>query len=310
MNKKVAGIISVVFILICIGYIIFDIATGKSDKKVVVEDETEQIELESQWSTVEEFKVEAGRLTSVALTDSDDMICAGETFIAAYKSNFSLEWEIPMEETIWALDVFRDTVFAASREKIYLFSLSGELLDEWGPYDDEAIITSISANRDFVAFSDAGNLLVYVVNKNGALKSIVGHPGNQFIIPSAYFDVHLTMDDTLVIANTGKRNIEFRNVEGELLRAFGEEGDEFDEFCGCCNPAHFAFTPDGNIVTAEKGINRIKLVKPDGILIEPVAQPAHFTTYIPVDLAVSSKGLIYGANPRDSKVYIFKRKDQ
>ena len=121
--------------------------------------------MSTQWLTVEEFNVEAGRLTSVALTDSDDMICAGETFIAAYKSNFSLIWEIPMEETIWALDVFGDTVFAASREKIYLFSLSGELLDEWGPYDDEAIITGISANRDFVAFADAGNLLVYVVIK-------------------------------------------------------------------------------------------------------------------------------------------------
>lgn len=310
MNKKVAGIVSVVFILICIGYIIFDIATGKSDKKVVVEEETEQTELETQWSIVKEFRVEAGRLTSVALTYSDNLICAGESFISAYSTNFSLEWEIPLEETIWALDVSGDTIFAATRENIYLFSLSGELLDEWGPYDDEAIITSITANRDYVAFADAGNLLVYVVNKNGALKSIVGHPGIQFIIPSAYFDVHLTKDDTLVIANTGKRNIEFRNIEGELFRVFGEEGDEFDEFCGCCNPAHFAFAPDGNIVTAEKGLNRIKLIKPDGVLIEPVAQPANFTAYLPVDLAVSSKGLIYAANPKDSKIYIFKRNDR
>ncbi len=310
MNKKVAGIISVVFILICIGYIIFDIATGKSDKKVVVEEETERTELETQWQIVKEFRVEAGRLTSVALTYSDNLICAGESFIAAYSTNFSLEWEIPIEETIWALDVSGDTIFAATRENIYLFNLSGELLDEWGPYDDEAIITSITANRDYVAFADAGNLLVYVVNKNGALKSIVGHPGIQFIIPSAYFDVHLTKDDTLVIANTGKRNIEFRNIEGELIRVFGEEGDEFDEFCGCCNPAHFAFAPDGNIVTAEKGLNRIKLIKPDGVLIEPVAQPAHFTAYLPVDLAVCSKGLIYAANPKDSKIYIFKRNDR
>lgn len=309
MNKKVVGIISVVFILICIGYIIYDIATGKSDIKVVVEEETEQAELETQWSTVKEFKVEAGRLTSVALTDRDNLICAGETFIAGYNTNFSLDWERLLEETIWALDVYGDTIFAATRENIYLFNLSGELMDEWGPYDDEAIITSITANRDFVAFADAGNLLVYVVNKNGALKSIVGHPGNQFIIPSAYFDVHLTIGDTLVIANTGKRNIEFRNIEGELFRAFGEEGDEFDEFCGCCNPAHFAFAPDGNIVTAEKGLNRIKIIKPDGALIEPVAQPAHFTAYIPVDIAVSSDGLIYAANPKDSKIYIYKRKD-
>ncbi len=310
MNKKIAGIISVVLILICIGYIVFDIATGMSDKKIVIEEETEQAELETQWSVFKELKVENGKLTSVALSKKDKMICAGESFIAGYSTSLNLEWEYPLEETVWALAVFGDTLFATTREKICLFNLSGELLDEWGPYDDEAIITSITANREYVAFADAGNLLVYVLNKNGALKSIVGYPGNQFIIPSPYFDVHLTMDDTLVIANTGKRNIEFRNIEGELLRAFGEEGDDFGEFCGCCNPAHFAYTPDGNIVTAEKGLNRIKLIKPDGKLIEPIAQPANFAASYPLDIAVSSEGLIYAANPKDSKIYIFKRKDR
>lgn len=298
-----------VFIIICIAYIIFDIATGRSDKKVAPVEETEQVYLKTQWSVIKELEVHIGKLTSVTLTDNDKVICAGDSFIASYDTSLSLDWDKSLKESVWALAAAGDTIFAATREKILLFNQSGQLMDEWGPYDDEAIITSVTANSDYVAFADAGNQLVFVVNINGALKSIVGHPGNQFIIPSAYFDVHLTRNDTLVIANTGKRSIEFRTIDGKLVRAIGKEGDELEYFCGCCNPSHFSFAPDGNIVTAEKGINRIKIIRSTGELVEPVAQPSHFMASIPVDLAVSNEGVIYAANSKDSKIYVFKRND-
>jgi hypothetical protein len=60
-------------------------------------------------------------------------------------------------------------------------------------------------------------------------------------------------------------------------------------------------------VTAEKGINRIKVLKSDGMLIEPVAQPVHFAASYPADIVLSSKGLIYAGNPKNSVVYVFKR---
>ncbi|MCK4829436.1 hypothetical protein KA005_77645, partial [bacterium] len=79
-------------------------------------------------------------------------------------------------------------------------------------------------------------------------------------------------------------------------------------FCGCCNPSHFVFLPGGNLVTAEKGINRIKIIKPDGDLVELVAQPEQFKASVPVDLAVSKENLIYAANPVNSTLYVIKRK--
>jgi len=66
--------------------------------------------------------------------------------------------------------------------------------------------------------------------------------------------------------------------------------------------------PDGNIVTAEKGINRIKIVDPEGALVELVAQPDHFLAPMPVDVAVGGNNIIYAANPADSKLYLFERK--
>ena len=220
---------------------------------------------------------------------------------------FNEAWKKETNLPIFAVSSYSDTIYAATQEEIMIFSIDGDSLDTWGPYDDNAILTSISANKDYVAFADAGNQLVFVCDRYGALKSIIGHPGNQFIIPSAYFDVLLTESNQVVVANTGKRQIEFRSIDGELIRSFGEEGDELEFFCGCCNPSHFDFTPDGMVITAEKGINRIKVLDQAGKLIEPLAQPSNFIASVPVDISVSPSGEIYAANRNDSSVYVFKR---
>jgi len=308
MNRKIAGIVSTIIIIICIAYIIFDIATGRSDVKKALDPMEADESFRTNWKIEKEIKIGYGTLFSVTVAE-DNVYCSGESFLVAFDRDLSPIWTKSLESTLLALDVFGDTLYAASHEVIHLFSLDGNKIDTWGPYDDEAIITSISVNKDYVVFADAGNLLVFVLNKSGALKSIVGHPGNQFIIPSPYFDVALTKEDTLVIANTGKRNIEFRTIDGSLVRSIGEEGDSLQFFCGCCNPSHFAFSPDGNIVTAEKGVNRIKIIDPTGELVEPVAQPDNFRASIPVDLAISDDGLIYAANRYNSVLYVFKRFD-
>ena len=307
MNRKLAGIVSISLIVICIGYIIYDIATGKSDNRVATPTRIESHSIETDWHIDKEFFVDIGELTSVVVADNDLIICAGDSFLACYDIEFNLLWQQTVKETIYALAESEGVIYAAGHEEILVYDSKGQLLEKWGPYDDGALLTGISANQNYIAFADAGNQLVFVTDKSGALKSIVGHPGNQFIIPSAYFDVILSENDTLIIANTGRRNIEFRTINGDLIRSIGEEGDAFENFCGCCNPSHLGLLPDGNIVTAEKGINRLKILRPDGTLVEPVAQPEHFAASIPLDLSVSREGLVFGANRRDSKIYVFKR---
>jgi hypothetical protein len=68
-------------------------------------------------------------------------------------------------------------------------------------------------------------------------------------------------------------------------------------FCGCCNPTHIAFRSDGSVVTAEKGINRVKVYAPDNTLVGVVASPDELggsgdenDSHSPVkDLAVNKK---------------------
>ena len=92
-----------------------------------------------------------------------------------------------------------------------------------------------------------------------------------------------------------------------LKSYFGEPGTAPELFCGCCNPAHFALIPEG-FVTAEKGINRIKILNKKGEFIEFVNSKNNFIKSVPLDLASADGKTIYAANPADSKLYVFNRK--
>jgi len=307
MNKKLALYISLAIIILFILFIVYDIMTGKNveiDQEVITLPDEQQ---EAIWEIAAELVIPYGNLKAVATT-KEGVLIGGDSFIALYNYDLKLLWNSSLSDPIGAIAAYGDTIYATTTETILLFTSGGEKIDEWGPFDDNSIITSIAANRDYVAIADAGDKIVFVLNKAGALVSLVGQPGNQFVIPSPYFDVSFSDDGFLVTTNPGKRNIEFRTIKGEIISYFGEAGADLEYFCGCCNPSHIVFLPGGNLVTAEKGINRIKIIKPDGDLVELVAQPEQFKASVPVDLAVSKENLIYAANPSNSTLYVFKRK--
>jgi hypothetical protein len=92
-----------------------------------------------------------------------------------------------------------------------------------------------------------------------------------------------------------------------LISFFGEAGTGPEAFCGCCNPAHFTVIPAG-FITAEKGLNRIKILDKNGKFVEYISADNKFTASIPLDVASFAGEIVYAANPADSKLYIFTRK--
>jgi hypothetical protein len=146
-----------------------------------------------------------------------------------------------------------------------------------------------------------------VLNRKGEVESMIGKTGEPFVLPSPYFDAALTSDNTLYIANTGNRRIETRRPDGTLVRYFGLPGTAPDAFSGCCNPAHFAIIP-GGFVTAEKGLNRLKILDERGTFVEFVSSENRFVPSIPLDVASADGKTIYAANPADRKLYVFKRR--
>lgn len=306
MNKKTAAFVSVAIILVFIIYMVYDTvkAPDVSKEESQVADTTLP---DDAWKIAKESSVENGKLKAVACSGSGLLYLGGDSFVSCYDSIFNRIWNLKTDSSITALSVCGDTIFAATSNQILVLSKSGKLLNEWGPYEDNSIITSVSSNKKYVAVADAGNKTVFILDKGGEVKKMVGQNDKQFIIPSPYFDVALDNKDILYTANTGLHRIETRTIDGTVISFFGEPGTAPEYFCGCCAPPHFIIIPEG-FVTAEKGINRIKILNRKGEFVEFVNSKNNFIKSVPLDLASSDGKTIYAANPADSKLYIFTRK--
>jgi hypothetical protein len=306
MNKKLMTFLSVLVILVFIGYIIFDIISPAGSVSTT-ENTVYEKPIPDAWEVSGELKTEEGALKTVSISSGGNVYLGGDSFVSCYDKEMKLTWTIKTPVPVTSVYVSNDTLFASSMELIYLISKDGKILNEWGPYESNCIITSLTANNTYVAFADAGNRIVYILDKEGEVKSMIGQNDDQFVVPSPYFDLSIDDNNRLFIANTGHRRIETRNLQGELIGFFGEAGTAPEAFCGCCNPAHFAVIPTG-FVTAEKGLNRIKILGKNGEFIEYVSSDNKFTASIPLDVASFDGETVYAANPADSKLYIFTRK--
>ena len=306
MNKRWTTLLVIFIILVFIGYIIYDL-TNRKEKTPVVSAKVDSSGFTDKWAVTKVFEPGLGKLTAVATSETGDIVLGGDSFVSYYDPEFKTLWSLTTEKPVTALFVTNDTIFASTLETILVISGKGKILSEWGPFEDSTIIASISANRSFVAFTDARNKLVILLDKKGAVKKLIGTSGEPFMLPSAYFEVRITNDNILYIANTGKHRIETRNIDGTLSGSFGAPGISPGDFCGCCNPEHFTLIPDG-FITAEKGLNRIKILNTKGEFVEFVSSVNNFSPPLPLDIASPDGKVIYGANPADSKLYVFKRK--
>lgn len=306
MNRKYIAFFSLLIILAFIGYIVYDTAVSRPETQAKPDSVKVPVYTEN-WIISKEFLTQEGALTSVAVSENGLIFLGGESFVSCYNNGFERQWTLKMPERITAVAVCGDSVFASSVGKIFVVGKNGTIIGEWGPYEVNSIFTSLSANHHLVAVADAANKIVFILRKDGEVTGMIGQNDKRFIIPSSYFDVALTKNDTIYIANPGNHRIEKWNTHGFFISEFGNNGTGPDEFNACCNPSHFALIPQG-FVTAEKGLNRIKILGMDGGFTEFVSVNNKFVPSVPLDVASADGKTIYAANETDSKLYVFKRK--
>lgn len=306
MNKKTTVVISLSVVILFIGYMIFDSVRSAGTTGDADNSGTSKIP-EDKWKISAELSVKEGSLKAVTVSPSGNIYLGGDSFISCYDKDLTHKWDVKTPAPVTSLSSSGDTIFASTTGLVLVVSSGGVIRNEWGPYEDSCIITSVSSNRKYVALADAGNKMVLVLDKGGEVRKIIGQNDGQFVIPSAYFDVALADDNTLFVANTGHRRVETRDINGDLKSYFGEPGLAPEAFCGCCAPAHFILIPEG-FVTAEKGINRIKILNKKGEFVEFVCARNKFVKSEPLDLASGDGKTIYAAYPPESKLYIFTRK--
>lgn len=217
-------------------------------------------------------------------------------------------------------------LFVGIRNHVHVLDAKGAPLASWQDLGERAYLTSIAVDETNVYVADAGNRVVLRFGHDGTLLGRIGEkdktrgiPG--LIVPSPYFDVAIDPQGALWVVNPGKHGLENYRPNGDLVSSWYRSGVEDKAFCGCCNPIHIAFRSNSSLVTAEKGINRVKVYAPDTSLLGVVtAEPpppiedskAMFSNAEqPIaDLAVDAHDRILVLNKPEKAILIYEEKNQ
>ena len=76
-------------------------------------------------------------------------------------------WNTKTPSPVTSLSFSGDSIYASTMDMMLVINNEGKILNEWGPFEDNSIITSVAANKSNVAFADAGNKTVFILDKGG-----------------------------------------------------------------------------------------------------------------------------------------------
>jgi hypothetical protein len=159
------------------------------------------------------------------------------------------------------------SVYIARRTRIHKFDPDGSPAGSWGREESRRgrfrFITGMAVHGDFLSVADAGNRSIHRIAADGDYVDAM----TDFQVPSAYFDCGTDQEGSLYVGHPSRHRVEKYDRNLQLTRFWGSHGNGVEEFCGCCNPTNLAVFPDGRVVTAEKGIPRMKVYDQAGVLL-------------------------------------------
>lgn len=251
--------------------------------------------------------------------DSDDrLLVSGDQSVVIFEKDSKEEnRRFDVQGHVRCLDTDRDgKIYCALLDQIVILDSDGNQQAAWSEFDPKTLITSIAVGDEYVYVADAGALCVWQLGFDGEVIRKIGEKNTRddipgFVIPSPYFDVAVDEKNNLWAANSGRHSLENYTPDGRFRSSWGEASMRIEGFAGCCNPSHFCILPNGNFVSSEKGIVRIKVLDEHGRLISVVAGPDQFKKgLVGVDLDSDSEGRIYALDRDLKRIRIFQKKSE
>ncbi len=258
------------------------------------------------YQKIEVIETNLKNATGIALNNQHIFICGNRHVIVLDAKGDVIE-KFSIDSTANCIDANNNNIYIAIGPDIVQYTLGGTEVSRWESYRANSYITSIAADNDFVYAADAINKRVLKYTANGKFMQEIGEKDSLnntkgFIIPSRYFDLELGGYNDLWVVNPGYLRLENYSNSGVLRTTWGLASYEKDGFSGCCNPAHIAILSDGNFITYEKGVDKIKEFDPSGQFVCFVAGAGSFKgksdfqlgyNNLMKDMATDENGLIY-----------------
>ena len=225
------------------------------------------------------FALNVEEPTALALGGDGAIYVAGRDVLLRLDADGRETARFPVQGAADAVAVAPDgRLLLGLRGHVRVLDAAGKTLADWKDLGERGYVTSIAADAENVFVADAGNRVVLRYDYAGNVISEMGQRDLKrefegFVVPSPYFDAAFDASGALWIVNPGRHGLENHRPTGELVSSWYRPGMDLNGFCGCCNPTHIAFRGDGSVVTAEKGINRVKVYAPDNTLVGVVATP-------------------------------------
>jgi hypothetical protein len=289
-NRVLVGLLIAAAIAIGIAAVIMLDPTGKGGNRLSSDysyDISELLKIDPELIGYEEsqLSIDTGfKLAKAIAVGAEGLVyVAGDKALRVFDGG-DVKLEIDLQRAPTCVAVDGDTIYVGTGDHIELYDHAGKQIGKWECLGERAVLTSIAVSKGNIFVADAGNRIVYrygedgeIINRIGAKDENRNIPG--FLIPSPYFDLAMADDGLLRVVNPGKHRIEAYTFDGDLEFYWGSYSNtQLEGFCGCCNPINFAILSNGNFVTCEKGIVRVKEYDSEGKFIGVVAGPAQLNT--------------------------------
>jgi len=259
MGKTGKIILNILFFLIVAGFIWYMVSSVNKEETTYADTPQEQ-SFSSPYQPVSSFELPED-INRFELYDGKLLIAAGQT-VYTYDIAGTQQSSFRIKPDARDVTARGDSIYILYPTFIEVYSTSGELIHQWEACSELSDYCSFALAGGFVFVTDAENKNICQYTQEGNFVKFIQSP-RGFIIPSYSFDIE-SRNDTIYCANSGRHLIETYTLNGDFIAAFGGPGGEAGFFAGCCNPAYISFTPQGDLITSEKGNPRISSFEPNG----------------------------------------------
>ncbi len=267
------------------------------------------------WDMVAEIDPEFENATAIFVDQADALYVAGDHSVRVFDLEGRFVREISVENTPTCIAVGYGMMAVGYRGHVTVLAADGASALEIAPHGGRTWITGVALSSDAVYVADAGNRKLTSYGHGGWINWEIGSSDPErhipaLSVPSPHLEVAVDSGGDVWLNNPGRRSLQRHSSDdGALLSSFGRSSNDLDGFSGCCNPTDFALLPDGRLVTAEKGIPRVKVYSAEGEFLSVVIPPDGFSGSVEgIGVSADSQARIAVLDPQRGVVQIYEER--